>query len=94
MACFCTCSPYSVEEGKLIDGNDNGWADEGEVVSYVAVVKNKGSVTLANLTVVDPRTNMTCKEPESGLLGQGEEYECTGSTKVRQHPWGLPRRAS
>lgn len=46
-------------------------------------MKNEGTVTLKKLTVVDVRGNMICEEPASGLLGQGEEYECRGSTQVR-----------
>lgn len=85
---LCASVPHSVESGNLTDENHSGWADEGEVVSYVAVVKNNGIVTLANMTVDDVRAYMTCNESESGLLGQGEEYECTGSTKVRKQPSG------
>ena len=74
----------SVEWGTWNDTDGSKWADAGEVVSYVAVVKNEGTVTLGTLIVVDVRAAMVCAEPESGLLGQGEEYECRGSTQVHK----------
>lgn len=77
---------YSVESGTWEDDDGSELADNGETVSYVAVVKNEGTVTLGALTVVDVRAGMICEEPESGLLGQGEEYECRGSSQVRQQP--------
>lgn len=54
------------------------------------MVKNEGTVTLGNLTVVDTRARMLCEEPASGLLGQGEEYECRGSIQVRRQLSGQP----
>lgn len=77
----CILHP-SVESGTWNDSDGSEYADAGEVVSYVAVVKNEGTVTLGTLAVVDVRAAMVCDEPESGLLGQGEEYQCIGSIQV------------
>ncbi len=79
----CILHP-SVESGTWNDSDGSEYADAGEVVWYVAVVKNEGTVTLGTLVVLDVRAAMVCEEPESGLLGQGEEYQCTGSTQVNK----------
>lgn len=88
--CWYALPPHSAELGKWNDEDDSGSPDAGEVVSYVAVVKNEGTVTLDKLNVVDVRAGMICEEPASGLLGQGEEYECRGSAQVRKQTFGPP----
>lgn len=80
--CFLRFLHTSVESGTWEDDDGSEWADSGESVSYVAVVKNEGTVTLGTLTVVDVRAGMICEAPDSGLLGQGEEYVCRGSSQV------------
>lgn len=77
--------PGSVESGTWEDADGSEGADDGESVSYVATVKNEGTVTVGALVLVDDRAGMTCEGPESGLLGQGETIECRGSTEVRLH---------
>lgn len=72
----------SVESGTWEDSDGSECANAGENVSYLAVVKNEGIITLGSLNVEDVRAGMNCEEPESGLLGQGEEYKCRGSSQV------------
>ncbi|CAM9789547.1 unnamed protein product, partial [Ectocarpus sp. 6 AP-2014] len=73
-----------VESGTWEDADGSECANAGENVSYLAVVKNEGIITLGALNVEDVRADMKCEEPESGLLGQGEEYKCRGSSQVTQ----------
>ncbi len=39
--------------GKWVDGNDNGFADVGEVINYTFAVKNTGNVVLYDLKLAD-----------------------------------------
>lgn len=90
MFCFLRFLYTSVESGTWEDDDGSELADDGETVSYAAVVKNEGTVTLATLSVVDVRAGMICEAPDSGLLGQGEEYVCRGSSQVGNQPKGQP----
>ncbi|CAM9230892.1 unnamed protein product [Scytosiphon promiscuus] len=73
-----------VESGTWEDADGSLWADDGEPVSFIGVVKNDGTVTMGALVLVDARAGTTCGEPEHGFLEQGETVECRGTTEVTQ----------
>lgn len=86
---FHAYTMYSVclvpaESGTWSDGDGSGWADAGETILYMTSVMNEGTVTLGSLDVTDSFSDgsVSCSAPASGLLGQGEVYQCQGSRQV------------
>ncbi|MDE2383508.1 MAG: DUF11 domain-containing protein [Alphaproteobacteria bacterium] len=66
--------------GTFHDLNSNGQPDAGETMSFTFHVTNMGNVTLANVTVADPKvTNITCALTS---LNPGQGTDCAGDDYV------------
>ncbi|CAM9176847.1 unnamed protein product, partial [Sphacelaria rigidula] len=61
--------------GRWIDDNDSGWADPGELVSYLITVINRGTVTLGALTVESFSGDTNCTGLDLGFLGQDSSID-------------------
>ena len=70
-----------VKTGVLADENGNGFAEEGETITYTFVVNNTGDVDLTNVTVTDPIVTIM-GGPATILAGQSDATTFTGSYSI------------
>ena len=73
-----------VKTGTWVDGNGDGYAQPGEVISYTFAVKNEGNVTLHDVTVTDPLPGMSAISCPKTTLAVGEPMTCTANYAVKQ----------
>lgn len=80
-----------------VDSNADGDADPGEIVPYIVIVDNTGTVSLTDVNMSDDLLGdeAVC-DVSSGLLSPGENMTCTGmygvsachiANVVRIVPW-------
>lgn len=74
-----------VKTSKIIDTNNNGVADVGDIIEYTFTVTNTGTVSVANLSISDPKiglvgeaiTPATLLPGEVGILTSASSYTIT-----------------
>ncbi|MDX9726876.1 MAG: hypothetical protein RBT38_10860, partial [Bacteroidales bacterium] len=53
------CSITLEKTGAWVDGDSDGYPQAGEVINYIFTVTNNSPVTLVNVTVTDPKPNLS-----------------------------------
>ncbi len=67
-------------DGGIVDVDDNGRVDAGDTITYTFAVRNAGNVTLASVTVSDPKVGaVTCPV---GALASGATVNCSAAPYV------------
>ena len=72
-----------VKNGTFNDENNDGFADEGETISYTFAVTNEGNVTLTNVTVTDPLFTVN-GGPTTLDVGETDTTTFTGTYEITQ----------
>lgn len=75
----------SVESGKWLDSNSNRRYDVGEYLHYNIIIANESTVALSALQVAERSGSVNSTTPDSGLLGQSEDYECNAFRQVQRN---------
>lgn len=77
----------TVPSGKWTDGNGDGDADPGEIISYSLIITNTGSVSLYNLKVASDTIGAESIEcptfPDSGVA-PGVTVTCSAEYEVNE----------
>ncbi|NNF34784.1 MAG: T9SS type A sorting domain-containing protein, partial [Saprospiraceae bacterium] len=64
-------------------GEGDGFAQEGETISYTFLITNDGNVTLDNVILTDPMITVDCGTFD-GILEPGESVTCTGTYEITE----------
>jgi len=74
----------TLEKSGTFDAGGDGYADPGELITYVFVVRNTGNVTLRHVTVTDPLPGLSAITLPKSTLAVGESMTGTATYAVTQ----------